>query len=264
MMASSLREKFKLLRQWQIQQQEEFLQKTLQQEERSRREVQNSLNNEQRQGTRSFSELEGSFSNNNLNESDGYQQSFIEEAVKPDQRLMERMSPGSLETALSLRLRFDDRPLERGLLQRMTSNSLEHALSLAMKELQSQDAGDDALEGSEKEYVNNDVEQTEEHHNDGRENEANEMEDDDDLETNSWNTSGKLQTVIFKPKEQFTDREESSETDSLHDMDGFCPIVYSEDNMSQEGTDDENEHKNEEIDMEMTSRFDKVCFLSLR
>ena len=260
MMASSLREKFKLLRQWQIQQQEEFLQKTLQQEERSRREVQNSLNDKQRQVTRSFSELEGSFSNNNLNESDGYQQSFIEEAVKPDQRLMERMSPGSLEAAL----RFDDRPLERGLLQRMTSNSLEHALSLAMNELQSQDAGDDALEGSAKEYGNNDVEQTEEHHNDGRENEANEMEDDDDLETNSWNTSGKLQTVIFKPKEQLTDREESSETGSLHDMDGFCPIVYSEDNLSQEGTDDENEHKNEEIDMEMTSRFDKVCFLSLR
>ena len=259
MMASSLREKFKLLRQWQIQQQEEFLQKTLLQGEKSRREIQNSLNKEQRQGIRSFSDLERSVSNNSLNESDGYQQSFMEEAVKPDQRLMERMSPGSLETAL----RFDDPSLQRGLLQRMTSNSLEHALSLAMNELQSQDASDDALGGSEKEYGNDDVENTEEYNNEDKENEANEMEGDE-LETNSWNTSGKLQTVIFKPKYQLANLEDSSETGSLHDMDGFCPIVYSEDNLSHEGTDDENEQENEEINMEMTSRFDKVCFLSLR
>lgn len=251
MMASSLREKFKLLRQWQIQQQEDFLRKTMQQEQMSR-EVQDSPNQEQREEIRSYSASEKSFSSNNLNENDYYQQSYEEKAAKPGHRLMERMSPGSLETLL----RFDDPPLERELLQRMTSNSLEHALSLAMNELESQGASD-ALEGSQEQYRSDDVEQTEEHHNQDMESEANEMEDSNS-ERDSWSTSGKLQTVIFKPKDQCANPEESSDTGSLHEMDGFYPIVYSEDNLSHGGTDDD-EIKDAEMDMEMTSQFSKVC-----
>ena len=204
---SSLREKFKLLRQWQMQQQEEF--------ERIK--------------------LEHSVKSSNYDDivNDKLSNSI---RISNDNREVEDVKDTENDGGHSLGFTHESAsPVEQKFLKRMTSSSLEQALNLAVNELKSQHglitdlAGNDLAEGGEC--------------SDGEDSDRNYFEND------SWNGNAKLQTAIFKGNLQSSENNElSSDVESAPDevigMDGFYPIIYSEDNASQGeaiGTDSDDE-----------------------
>ena len=182
MAAPSLREKFKLLRQWQIQQQKEF--------ERMKMENATTFSN--------------SPSSRDVAEYDSDKENF-------DNDVNTRHEGKKGNTS------------NEQLLQRMSANSLESALKLAASELKLQN-GSISESAADKTDENSDCENEETRY----------------FESDSWNGEMKLETAIFK---EIVDSkihyqagvlsDEESETEAINELDGFYPIIYSEDNASQ-------------------------------
>ena len=214
---SSLREKFKLLRQWQMQQQDNFLQKQIEHKKL-------------------------------------YGQLDERPVVSKEQELNygaddqnETQSPSEQNS---------DQP---GLMQRMSAGSLQKALSIALDDLNTNedetdfDANDDTQTNEFSEHDNNSLVEYADEPSD---------EDEENLDENLWNKSSLLQTVVFQPDLQggreslsnnvnnglIEDRDawsdDSEDGESAKEIEGIYPIIYSEDNMSEA---DKTEICNEEI-----------------
>ncbi|XP_065055458.1 centromere protein J-like isoform X2 [Rhopilema esculentum] len=227
MAQSSLREKFKLLRQWQMQQQDVFRKKT-QEDAAIFQRTANSVDN-------SYVQDNDDIIGDDPNRSHGY------------------------EELSSVELKENSNPNESRFLQRMTSNSLQQALLLAMNQLgpkneNSNDADSTNHSISKKSMGYNDCDDDKSRNEESNEddnhvdvvvddnfNDENDNEGDiganyfqDNLETSL------LKTAIFKPKidqsfcqDLLSSDIESGQEDEQNEMDGFYPISYSEDNFSE-------------------------------
>ena len=227
MAASSLREKFKLLRQWQMQQQEEF----------ERIKTENTL---KYNGSLNASIID---KNHSLpTASDIVEEDAGEEGIEniDDESGDSSDFKGEENGEVS--------SLNKDLLQRMSAKSLEQALHFAVNELKAQK---DLMEETQYENQSNE------------ENSDNEHDDTNYFANDSWNGNTKLQTAVFKGvvnknseiEEQFSD--EDSEIEEVNQMDGFYPIIYSEDNASQ-GDADHISVEEEEIDQNIDHFNDSV------
>lgn len=195
MATSNLREKFKLLRQWQMQQQEEF--------ERMKMEHTLRFNHIENDGHKPV---------NNEALPTAY-------SMRSEEMIEEECDDGPSTEEYECR---EELPRNKSLLQRMSSNSLEKALYMAVNELKLRGQ---ATEKSDQFDENSDCEDYE----------------DGASVIDSFNGDKKFQASLLKGNKTCQNDELDSNGESMledvNELDGFYPIIYSEDNASQGDSD---------------------------
>ena len=197
MATSSLRDKFKLLRQWQMQQQEEF--------EKIKMEHSMKFTTYGNPAIGQMSEP--------LNFSNDKEDMGGTENIDDEGQTTTEFKGESVPSA------------DQNLLKRMSSHSLEQALTLAVSELQSQHGLIAESDGNELQHSNES--------SDGEEN-GNAYFANDSWDGNAKLQTAIFKENLHRSPanvELFSDGEAASEGAS--DMDGFYPITYSEDNASE-------------------------------
>ena len=226
MAQSSLREKFKLLRQWQMQQQDEFRKKT--------------------------QEDAAIFQRTAKSVDDSYVQQDDDDITGDDPNRSQ-----SYEELSSVELKEISNPSDSRFLQRMTSNSLQQALLLAMNHLGPKNESSNDVDSTNHSMgtkslgyngCDNDKSKNEENNED--DNHVDAVVDDNFNDENEGDIGANyfqdnletsfLKTAIFKPKieqsfcqDLLSSDIESGQEDEQNEIDGFYPICYSEDNFSE-------------------------------
>eukprot|EP00794_Sanderia_malayensis_P014387 gene14387-15884_t len=247
---NSLREKFKLLRQWQMQQQDDFLKKQIRYKQNQLLTIETMSPN-----VRHTSNTVGNETDHEKDHLIMEDESIEEEPLSKNLPFLQRMSPNSLQTALSDALIDIARSDEDNEDEKKTCNNEADSVPEDIV---------DSDEYPKENFVNDD--------NNGIDcfNDNKSCGSDDDDYTNSdnlWNRSEMLQTVVFNPK-SFPDKKSQAEEPlspassilgSGSDVDeGVYPIVYSEDNVSENEENQIDNRENNEYQDVISVPFDEI------